>query len=365
MTHREGIGSDSEEDQNQLILQEVASMEELKLLKQQMAEMYQPWLNGKAPPSSIPGLSTLNDPNPSPTQTSDPFYPPGFDPFANMSGVAGNSTMRPPNPAVINNLLFTSIAPAIAGTQPTVPINMGEPSHDLLYPSEITFKAQNPHYHAYQHDSTIMIEKIFKNEEQEEITRKVRRLEQRFKMPRFDKYEGHGDPLAYLKKFCNQLRGAGGKEKLLMAYFGESLTGIASEWFIDQDISLSDRTTLANMRKKMTESFREYAIRWREQASKVRPPIKGSKMINIFLQAQEPNYFHHLLSTVRSIFAEVIKVGEMVENGIKLGKTIIQATLKAITQAIQSGAGSFGVNKRKKDVATVVPGLRQYWRGAR
>ena len=58
-----------------------------------------------------------------------------------------------------------------------------------------------------------------------------------FKMPKFDKYEGYRDPVAHLKKFCNQLRGVGGKEELLMAYFGESLAGIASEWFIDQDIS--------------------------------------------------------------------------------------------------------------------------------
>ena len=58
-----------------------------------------------------------------------------------------------------------------------------------------------------------------------------------FKMPKFEKYEGHGDPVSHLKKFCNQLRGAGGKQELLMAYFGEGLTGIASEWFIDQEIS--------------------------------------------------------------------------------------------------------------------------------
>ena len=58
-----------------------------------------------------------------------------------------------------------------------------------------------------------------------------------FKMPKIDKYEGHDDPVAHLKRFCNQLSGAGGKEKSLMAYFRESLTGIAFEWFIDQDIS--------------------------------------------------------------------------------------------------------------------------------
>ncbi|PHT63522.1 hypothetical protein T459_32618 [Capsicum annuum] len=41
-----------------------------------------------------------------------------------------------------------------------------------------------------------------------------------FKMPKFEKYDGHGDPVAHFRHFCNQLRGAGGKEELLMAYFG-------------------------------------------------------------------------------------------------------------------------------------------------
>ncbi|KAF3617554.1 hypothetical protein FXO37_34588 [Capsicum annuum] len=44
-------------------------------------------------------------------------------------------------------------------------------------------------------------------------------------MPKFGKYDGHGDPVAYLRQYCNELRGAGGKEELLMAYFGESLSG--------------------------------------------------------------------------------------------------------------------------------------------
>ncbi|XP_070035090.1 uncharacterized protein [Nicotiana tomentosiformis] len=105
-----------------------------------------------------------------------------------------------------------------------------------------------------------------------------------FKTPKFDKYDGHGDPVAHLKRHCNHLRGAGGKEELLMAYSGESLTGIASEWFIDQDMShwyvwndmaqdfvqqfqynmdiVPDHSSLVNTKKKPTESFREYAIKW-------------------------------------------------------------------------------------------------------
>ncbi|XP_047263757.1 uncharacterized protein LOC124896262 [Capsicum annuum] len=232
MTRREGIGSDSEEEQNQLISQEVASMEEIKSLKQQMKEMCQSWLNGQAPPSSIPGLSTSNDPNSNPDQTSDPFYPAGFGRFVNMYGVAGTSTMHLPNPSVANNPLLSSVAPASAGTQSTVPKNIGKPSHDMLYPPEMTFKSQNLPYYVHQHDTPIVIEKIAKNEEQEEMTRKVRNLEQSirnlqglggpksvsykdlcmfadvhlpigFTMLKFDNYEGHGDPVAHLKKFCN------------------------------------------------------------------------------------------------------------------------------------------------------------------
>ncbi|KAG5581716.1 hypothetical protein H5410_052343 [Solanum commersonii] len=48
--------------------------------------------------------------------------------------------------------------------------------------------------------------------------------------------------------------------------------------------------------------------------------MKESEMIEVFLQAQEPNYFHYLLSAVEKTFAEVIKVGEMVENDIKSEK---------------------------------------------
>ncbi|KAM3301301.1 hypothetical protein P3S67_015802 [Capsicum chacoense] len=208
-----------------------------------------------------------------------------------------------------------------------------------------------------------------------------------FKMPKFDKYGGHGNPVAHLKKFYNQLRGAGGKKELLMAYFEESLEGVASEWFIDQDIScwhvwddmarnfvqqfqhnieiVPDRTTLTNMRKETIESFQEYAIRWREQAARVRPSIKESEMINIFLQAQEPDYFHTFLSTIGNTFTEVIKIEKMVESGIKSEKIISQAALKATTQAIQSSSGRFGGNKRKENVATILPGPQKNWRGVR
>nr|XP_009784488.1 PREDICTED: uncharacterized protein LOC104232900 [Nicotiana sylvestris] len=114
-------------------------------------------------------------------------------------------------------------------------------------------------------------------------------------MPKFKKYDGHRDPIAHLKRYCNHLRGAGGKKELLMAYFKEILMGIASKWYMDQDISqwhiwddsardfirqlqynvdiAPHRNSLTNFKKKTVESFREYAIMWHEQAARVKPPI--------------------------------------------------------------------------------------------
>nr|XP_009771543.1 PREDICTED: uncharacterized protein LOC104222060 [Nicotiana sylvestris] len=87
-------------------------------------------------------------------------------------------------------------------------------------------------------------------------------------MPKFEKYNGHRDPVTHLKRYYNQLTGADEKEELLMAYFGKNLTGIASE-----------RNSLSNMKKKTAESFREYTVKWREKAAMVKPPMDEIEMV--------------------------------------------------------------------------------------
>ncbi|XP_070025317.1 uncharacterized protein [Nicotiana sylvestris] len=86
----------------------------------------------------------------------------------------------------------------------------------------------------------------------------------------------------------------------------------------------SDHNSLSNMKKKPTESFRKYAIKWREQAARVKPPMDNHQLITVFLEAQEPDYFQNMMSAMGRPFAEAIKIGEMVENGLKTGR-IVQA----------------------------------------
>lgn len=118
-------------------------------------------------------------------------------------------------------------------------------------------KIPDTYHHTHQYNCPIEVEKTTMNEEHEEMTKRMRSLEQNlknmqglgghksvlfkdlsmfldvhlpigFKHPKLDKYSGHSDPVAHLKKYCNQLRGAGGREELLKAYFGESLICLAS-----------------------------------------------------------------------------------------------------------------------------------------
>ncbi|PHT86132.1 hypothetical protein T459_08238 [Capsicum annuum] len=190
-------------------------------------------------------------------------------------------------------------------------------SSDQHYAPEPTFKLTAPYGYTQPREFSLNAEKPVMIKEQEKITQKMKSLELAmknfqglrgyksvlykdlcmfpsvnlplgFKRPKFEKYDAHGDPVVHLSCYCNQLTGARGKEELSMAYFGESLSGLASEWFVDQDIDrwnswdglanefgqqfqynvelIPGQKSLTNMKKKKknTESFREYAIRWRE-----------------------------------------------------------------------------------------------------
>ncbi|XP_070054894.1 uncharacterized protein [Nicotiana tomentosiformis] len=252
----------------------------------------------------------------------------------------------------------------------------------------MAFRVSAPYNQTPQYESPVENEKPAKTVEPDEIAIKIKSLEQNikniqglggnkiasfsdlrmfphihlppgFKTPKFEKYDGHGDPIAHLKRHCNQLRGEGGKEELMIDYFGESIVWVVSEWFIDQDIShwhalddmaqafvkhiqyniniAPDRNSLSNMKKSPTESFREYAIKWREKAARFKSPMDNHELITFFLEAQEPDYFQNMMSAMGRPFVEAIKIGEMVENGINTGRIISQAALKVTTQTIHNG----------------------------
>ncbi|XP_070010762.1 uncharacterized protein [Nicotiana sylvestris] len=170
-----------------------------------------------------------------------------------------------------------------------------------------------------------------------------------FMMPKFEKYNGHGDPVAHLKRYYNQFRGFGGNEELLMAYFGESLIGIASEWYIN---------SLSNLKKKYAKRFREYAVKWREQAATVKPPMDEIEMVTVFLQAQKVDYFYNIMSAMGKPFAEPIKIGEMVESGLKTSRILSHGAFKAISPDVQNGSERLINGNRREEGAMMASSSR-------
>ena len=96
---------------------------------------------------------------------------------------------------------------------------------------------------------------------------------------------------------------------------------------------------MTKVEKKPSESFREYGFRWREQAARVNPPMEEDEMAEYFLQALEPTYSGHLISAIGKSFNDVVKMGGIVEEGLKSSKIMSYFAIKATTQAIQSGTG--------------------------
>ena len=80
-----------------------------------------------------------------------------------------------------------------------------------------------------------------------------------------------------------------------------------------------DRMALLNIEKKATESFREYAQRWRDFASQVQPPLTEKETAKIFVNSLKGIYHDKMLGNATKNFADMVVSGEIIESSIKNG----------------------------------------------
>nr|XP_033511242.1 uncharacterized protein LOC117276024 [Nicotiana tomentosiformis] len=95
-----------------------------------------------------------------------------------------------------------------------------------------------------------------------------------------------GDPKVHLRTYYDKLVGVGKDERIRMKLFMRSLTGDALSWFNTENAR--DVFYIQNLKKKPTETFCEYATRWRSEAAKVRPALEEEQMNKFFVRAQDP-----------------------------------------------------------------------------
>ncbi|XP_070045408.1 uncharacterized protein [Nicotiana tomentosiformis] len=186
-----------------------------------------------------------------------------------------------------------------------------------------------------------------------------------YKPPKFEMFDGTGDPKVHLRTYRDKLVGVGKDERIRMKLFMRSLTGDALSWYISQNpkkwvswVSMAsdfmdrfrfntenapDVFYIQKLKKKPTETFREYATRWRSEAAKIRPALEEEQMNKFFVRAQDPQYYERLMVIENHKISDIIKLGERIEEGIKSGMVTNFEALHATNKALQSG----GISKKK------------------
>lgn len=103
--------------------------------------------------------------------------------------------------------------------------------------------------------------------------------------------------------------------------------------------------------------FREYALHWRSEAAKVQPPMSDSEMTTTFIECEgDTIYYEKMISMMGQNFTEVARMGEALEEGIKLGKIQDLTALQAASKTIQSCY--INGNKKKRDDVFVVMNIQ-------
>ncbi|GKV46606.1 hypothetical protein SLEP1_g53580 [Rubroshorea leprosula] len=128
-------------------------------------------------------------------------------------------------------------------------------------------------------------------------------------------------------------------ERVLIHYFQDSLSGLASIWFsildkkkihtfkdvsqafmkqYEYNISLAPtRDSLQRVTKKGNETFKEFAQQWRSEAAKFIPPLTDSEICSLFIKSTTGTFRAWLAPCVGYTFAQLVIAGEQIEDGLK------------------------------------------------
>ena len=76
----------------------------------------------------------------------------------------------------------------------------------------------------------------------------------------------------------------------------------------------------------------------------MRPPMSEKEIVEVFVRVQEPKYYDRIMLLVGAKFAEIVKIGETIEDGLKSGKIV----------RVAASPRSSGLLKNKREEITTV-----------
>ena len=83
-----------------------------------------------------------------------------------------------------------------------------------------------------------------------------------------------------------------------------------------------DRLTFHNMKKGLDKDYKEYAIRWKNVASIVRPPLTSREENSMFVDTLPSLYYDMLIVNTFVEFGDLMYSVGRIEDGIKRGRII-------------------------------------------
>ncbi|XP_050914720.1 uncharacterized protein LOC127129610 [Lathyrus oleraceus] len=196
-------------------------------------------------------------------------------------------------------------------------------------------------------------------------------LPQKFKVPDLPKYKGLSCPRSYITMYCRKMVLYIDNDDLLIHFFQDSLFGASLDWYMGlertkirswRDLSKAflkqykynldmapTRLQLQNQAQRSNETFKEYAQRWREMASRVRPALSDNELVDIFMGTLQGLYYEKMIGSSSTNFTDMVTIDERLENGVKSRK-ITDTTAPQTTNKRSHG----GFAKKKEGEANDV-----------
>ncbi|XP_022720743.1 uncharacterized protein LOC111278336 [Durio zibethinus] len=124
----------------------------------------------------------------------------------------------------------------------------------------------------------------------------------KFKALNFEKYNETGCPKIHLAQYCHKMF-----EKQSNSYLERFITGILEAIPIYVGVS-SGSINPPKYEKEPNESYKEYAVRWKNMASQVQPPLTNRELNSLFVDTLPSPYYDKIEDGIRR--GRIINTGD-------------------------------------------------------
>jgi hypothetical protein len=183
-----------------------------------------------------------------------------------------------------------------------------------------------------------------------------------FKIPDFPKYDGTGDPKVHVYMYTSRMGAYLKNDKLMIHYFQESLKDSAIRWYLNLDKKeiktwhdlanafvrhykynigcAPDKSSLRKLKMGKDEDFRTFALRWRNQAAQVEPPMSDKDLIDSFMEIEDLGRQYKVACATAIDFSHLMSTGSRIEAALNSSADNSEGSKKRKNDGVQHVAAN-------------------------